>query len=124
MGKTTGPDGDCVMDEDKQNEQTGTLVTTAEAAATGKLPREAAERDRQLLRLRNDLATLHEAMARVRAETTHLAQLEAVRRLTKVEATRARDLRMESQSHYLQLQRLRQEFEALRSEGQRRKTAG
>jgi CheY-like chemotaxis protein len=84
-----------------------------------KVTREELEQQRQMDRLRKQLAQVQEDMGRVRLGVTEVTQIELQRRLTREEARRASQLRMESERLRYELQVIRDEFFRLKDERRR-----
>lgn len=84
----------------------------------GKMGRELRDRQRELRRLREDLAAWQEAQAQNGAQVEAIATLEAERPLTREERERAALIRRQSDHLRWELERIRREFDRLREEKQ------
>ena len=84
--------------------------STGIARVAAKLGREELERQRQMDRLRAQLDRLQQDMGKVRLGVSEVTQIEMMRRLTREEARRASQLRMESERLRYELQLIRDEF--------------
>jgi CheY-like chemotaxis protein len=85
---------------------------------SGKMGRELRERQRDLRRLRQDLATWQAAHGSNSAQVERIAEIEAERPLTREEREHAALVRRESEHLRWELERIRREFDRLREEKQ------
>jgi hypothetical protein len=69
---------------------------------------------RQLERLGIEVQRIHQALAAMQLQIRELVTVEEARRLSQDEAQRLRALQWESQGFQLELQRLRDDFTAIR----------
>jgi hypothetical protein len=68
----------------------------------------AARRRRRLLRLQQEMRTLHEQLTAIREATAQLAAVEATRSFTSGERRRVAQLKLQAEGVRLELQRLRE----------------
>ena len=85
-----------------------------------KQTREDVARQREMARLRTHLAKLQQDMGDVRTGVAKVAEIEAMRRLTRDEARWASQLRLESERLRYELYSIKNEFFRLKDERPRR----
>lgn len=90
----------------------------ASRTQAGKMGREMRDRQRELRRLREDLAAWQEAQTQNSAQVEAIATVEAERPLTREERDQAAMIRRQSDHLRWELERIRREFERLREEKQ------